>query len=169
MCQRPCCRQQGSPPGLSLTPPCPTPSLLSQSVSSAERQGRASTAPPASSICPSLRDRARSCSKGASPLGAHPGTKGFLPGTARSAPHLPVPKDRSFAAAWVSCAGGEAADPAGICSGWLRTAKSFGKGMEPLNLGQTSGRDPHTAHRDHLSPPKQGVGVCAIWETPSPP
>lgn len=64
--------------------------LLRESASSAERQGRASTAPPATSTCPSLRDRAGSCSNRALPPAAHPGKKGFLPGTAR--PVSPTPR-----------------------------------------------------------------------------
>lgn len=92
------CKSPGAAAGCDSADPAPPQGpasprrarLLRESASSAERQGRASTAPPpATSTCPSLRDRARSCSNGASPPGAHPGRKGFLPGTARLASPTP--------------------------------------------------------------------------------
>lgn len=83
-------------------------------VSTRAGQGQHSSS--CTSTCPSLRDRAPSCSKGegASRPGARPGRKGFLP-AGSSAPHLPVPKDRSSAPAWVR----QEILQGPVCPGWL--------------------------------------------------
>lgn len=53
---------------------------------------------------------------------------------AQPAPHLPVPKDRSFAPAWVSCAGSEAGDPAGSCLFWM--VNEIPEVLQPKALGR---------------------------------
>lgn len=104
----------------------------------------------------------------------------FLALLARSAPPLTVPKDRSFAPARVSRGGGEAGDPAGICSGWLMRFLSYcsqklweGDGTSE-RMSDIKTRSPTLLAGISYLPLswagcQQDVGVCAIWETPSPP
>lgn len=62
------------------------------------------------------------------------GKASFLALLVWPAPHLPVPKDRSFAPAWVSCAGSEAGDPAGPCLFWM--VNEIPEVLQPKALGR---------------------------------
>lgn len=108
VCQRR--QQQGSAPG------CASPRRAQGKCLVSTRAGQGQHSSSCTSTCPSLRDRAPSCSKGegASRPGARPGRKGFLP-AGSSAPHLPVPKDRSSAPAWVR----QEILQGPVCPGWL--------------------------------------------------